>query len=137
MQATLGTTTHATPMAKSIWIGRTLSGLAIAFLALDGGLKALQLAPAVESSAQLGYAANLTLGLGVLELACLLAYALPRTAPLGALVLTGFLGGAVATHVRAGSPAFSVIFPLLIGALVWGGLSLRDARIRALLSSQA
>jgi len=137
MQATLGTTTHATPMTKAIWIGRTLSGLAIAFLALDGGLKALQLAPAVESSAQLGYAANLTLVLGLLELACLLAYALPRTAPLGALLLTGYLGGAVATHVRAGSPAFSVIFPLLIGALVWGGLSLRDARIRALLSSQA
>ena len=136
MAATLNTATYTAPVTKGIWVGRTLSGLAIAFLALDGGLKALQLAPAVDSTVQLGYAANLTLGLGVLELACLLAYALPRTAPLGALLLTGYLGGAVATHVRAGSPIFSVVFPLLIGALVWGGLALRDARLRALLVSE-
>ena len=137
MQATLGTTTYGTPMTKAIWVGHTLSALAILFLAFDGGIKALQLAPAVDSSVQLGYPAHLTLGLGLLELACLLAYALPRTAPLGALLLTGYLGGAVATHVRAGSPAFSVIFPLLIGALLWGGLYLRDVRLRALLSPQA
>ena len=136
MAVSLGTTTYTAPITKGIWVGRTLSGLAIAFLALDGGMKALQLAPAVDSTAQLGYAANLTLSLGVLELACLLAYALPRTAPLGALLLTGFLGGAIATHVRAGSPVFSIIFLLIIGALVWGGLALRDARLRALLTSE-
>ena len=135
MQATLDTTVYSTPATKAIWVGRTLSALAVAFLALDGGLKALQLAPAVESTTQLGYAANLTLGLGVLELACLLAYTLPRTATLGALLLTGFLGGAVATHVRAGSPTASVIFPVLLGALVWGGLLLRDARLRALVAT--
>ena len=83
--------------------------------------------------AQLGYPVGLTLGIGVLELACLAAYALRRTAPLGALLLTGYLGGAVATHVRAGSPLFSVVFPLIIGALLWGGLYLRDRRLRALL----
>ena len=96
----------------------------------------LQLAPATESFAQLGYPVGLTLGIGVLELACLAAYALPRTAPLGALLLTGYLGGAVATHVRAGSPLFSVVFPLIIGALLWGGLYLRDHRLRALLPSR-
>jgi hypothetical protein len=132
MQATIDPTAYPFPATRAVRIGRTLSALAIAFLALDGGMKALRLAPAVDSSVQLGYAADLILGLGVLELACLALYALPRTAPLGALLLTGYLGGAVATHVRAGSPVFSAIFPAIIGALVWGGLYLRDARLRAL-----
>jgi hypothetical protein len=88
----------------------------------------------VDASAKLGYGAGLTLGIGILELACLAVYLFPRTAPLGALLLTGYLGGAVATHLRAGSPLFSVVFPLLLGALLWGGLALRERRVRALLS---
>lgn len=88
----------------------------------------------MDASAQLGYGAGLTLGIGILELACLAVYLLPRTAPLGALLLTGYLGGAVATQVRVGSPLFSVVFPLLLGALLWGGLTLRERRVRALLS---
>jgi hypothetical protein len=134
MATTLNAATYAAPTTVSRWAGRTFSGLVVAFLALDGGLKALQLATAVDSTTQLGYAASLTVGLGLLELACLALYALPRTAPLGALLLTGYLGGAIATHVRAGSPAFSVIFPAIIGALVWGGLALRDPGLRALLA---
>lgn len=122
--------------APALWAGRVLSALAALFLVFDGGIKVLQLAPAVEGSAQLGYAADVTLALGVLQLACLAAYLLPRTAPLGAVLLTGYLGGAVATHVRAGSPVFSVVFPVLIGALLWGGLSLRDTRARALLGAR-
>lgn len=129
------TTTHvaSVPTAR-IWIGRSLSALAILFLLFDGVIKVLQLAPAVEASAQLGYSAGLTLGLGILELACMVAYLIPRTAPLGAILLTGYLGGAVSTHVRLGSPLFSIVFPLLLGALLWGGLALRDRRLRALLS---
>jgi hypothetical protein len=129
--------THSVPAAKTlVWIGRTLSALAIVFLAFDGGIKALSLAPAVEATTQLGYAAGVVVGIGVLELACLAIYVFPRTALLGAILLTGYLGGAIATQVRAGSPLFSVVFPVLIGALLWGGLLLRDARLRALLLPQ-
>lgn len=71
--------------------------------------------------------------IGLIQLACLAVYVIPRSAILGAILLTGYLGGAVATHLRAGSPLFSLVFPLIIGALVWGGLLLRDARLRALL----
>jgi hypothetical protein len=113
-----------------------MSGFAILFLLLDGVVKVLQLPAATESSTQLGYRAGLTLSLGILELACLTAYTIPRTAPFGALLLTGYLGGAVATHVRAESPLFSVIFPVLIGASIWGGLAFREPRVRALLSLQ-
>ncbi len=130
--------THAaTPIAPVStirrWAGWAISALAGLFLVFDGAIKALQQAPAVEATAQLGYPERLTLGLGLLELACLAAYALPRTAPLGALLLTGYLGGAVATHVRAGSEPFSVVFPIVLGGLLWGGLALRDRRLRALL----
>ena len=127
MQAAMHPTTH-------VWAGRVASALAVLFLTFDGAIKVLQLAPAVEASAQLGYSAPATLGLGLLTLACLGLYLLPRTAPLGATLLTGYLGGAVATHVRLGSPPFSLVFPLLLGALLWGGLALRDARLRAILS---
>jgi hypothetical protein len=125
--------TAPVPVAR-IWVGRSISALAAAFLLLDGVIKVLQLASAVDASAKLGYGAGLTLGIGILELACLAVYLFPRTAPLGALLLTGYLGGAVATHLRAGSPLFSVVFPLLLGALLWGGLALRERRVRALLS---
>ena len=118
--------------APALWAGRVLSALAALFLAFDGAIKVLQLAPAVEGSAQLGYAADVTLGLGCLQLVCLAVYLLPRTAPLGASLLTGYLGGAIATHVRFGSPLFSLVFPVIIGALLWIGLYLRDARVRAL-----
>lgn len=135
MQTAMNTTSYAAPVsATCVWLGRSISALAILFLLFDGVIKVLQLAPAVEGSAHLGYSASLTLGVGVLELACLSVYLLPRTASLGALLLTGYLGGAVATHVRLGSPLFSVIFPLLLGALLWGGLALRERRVRALLS---
>ena len=134
MQATVGTTIGAAPFSLRVaWTGRALSALAVLFLALDGAIKVLQLVPAVEASAQLGYAAGVVLGLGLVELLCLAVYLLPRSAPLGAVLLTGYLGGAVATHVQLGSPIFSVTFPIILSALLWGGLALRDARLRALL----
>ncbi len=134
MQAVTPVVTYTAPVsATRRWAGRSISALAVLFLFVDGAVKALQLAPAVEATAQLGYPERLTLGLGLLELACLAVYVLPRTAPLGALLLTGYLGGAVATHVRAGSEPFSVVFPIVLGGLLWGGLALRDRRLRALL----
>lgn len=126
--------THTVPVTTMRhWPGRIISALAVLFLLVDGAIKVLQLAPAVESTAQLGYPEGLTLGIGLLQLACLAVYVTPRTAMLGAIVLTGFLGGAVATHVRAGSELFSVVFPIVLGVLCWGGLYLRDTRLRALL----
>lgn len=138
MQAVTHAATHTAPISTARpRAGRVIGALAVLFLLVDGAVKVLQLAPAVEASARLGYPAGLTLGIGLLELACLAVYALPRTAPLGALLLTGYLGGAVATHLRVGSPPFPVLFPVVVGALLWGGLALRDGRLRALLSSQS
>ena len=133
MQATVRTAPVATP---ALWTGRAISGLMALFLAFDGAIKVLQLAPAVEGGAQLGYPATATLGLGFLLLACLALYLVPRAAPLGATLLTGYLGGAIATHVRAESPASSVVFPVILGALLWLGLYLRDSRVRALLGGR-
>ena len=129
----VSTINTASRSKTTLWSGHIISGFAILFLIFDAVIKVLQLAPAVESTVQLGYVAAFVLPLGLLELACIAAYTFPRTAVLGAILLTGYLGGALATHVRAGSPAFSMIFPIIIGALVWGGLFLRDARLRALL----
>ena len=126
--------TQPMPAARvALWGGRAVSGLAILFLLFDAVIKVLNLAPAVEATTQLGYAAGLVAAIGLIQLACLALYAIPRTAALGAVLLTGYLGGAVATHLRAGSPPFSLVFPLIIGARVWGGLLLRDARLRAAL----
>jgi hypothetical protein len=115
-----------------IWAGGIISALAVLFLIFDSIIKVLKLAPAVEATTQLGYPESLVITIGVLELACLSAYVFPRTAVLGAILLTGYLGGAIATNLRAGTPAFNVIFPMIIGALIWGGLFLREARLRAL-----
>lgn len=116
------------------WAGWITGAIAVLFLLFDGGIKVLRLAPAVESTTKLGFAAHLTLVIGLLELACLVVYLLPRTTLLGAVLLTGYLGGAVATQMRANAPVFSIVFPLLIGALLWGALILCDTRLRALLS---
>jgi DoxX-like family len=127
------------PAARSrtghVRAGWAMSGLATLFLALDGAMKAAQLPIVAETSAQLGWptdAATIYL-LAALLLGSTLLYAVPRTAVLGAILLTGYLGGAVATHVRIGSPVFShSLFGVYIGILVWGGLWLRDPRVRAL-----
>jgi hypothetical protein len=100
-------------------------------LFFDGIIKVLRLAPAVEGTVRLGYSVSEVLPLGVVLLACLAVYVLPRTSILGAILLTGYLGGATATQVRLGDPWF--LFPVAVGVLVWGGLFLRDDRLRALL----
>jgi hypothetical protein len=135
-----GVTPHAAargeqPSRKAIWAGRVLSGLAVLFLLFDASIKLLQLPVAVEGTSQLGYPESVILGLGLVQLACLIAYLIPRTSVLGAILWTGYLGGAVATHVRVENPLFShILFPLYVAALLWGGLWLRDRRVRSLLS---
>ncbi len=136
MQATMQETvsTVTIPAARR-WTGRVLSGFAGLFLIFDGMIKVLRMAPAVDGTVQLGYPVEVTPILGIILLACLAIYALPRTAVLGAILLTGYLGGVIATHLRVGSPAFSFIFVFILAALVWGGLALRDRRIVALLGA--
>src|ERR1043165_9983893 len=116
-------------------IGWVLSGLVIAFLLMDATMKLLALPIVLETQEPLGFSgAGVARGLGVMLLACTLLYAAPQTAVLGAILLTGYLGGAVVTHVRVGDPLFShILFPVYVAALLWGGLALRDARLRTAL----
>ena len=121
-------------MHKRLWAGRIMSGVAVLFLLFDSVGKVLKLAPVVEGTTQLGYPVSVLLGIGTVELLCLVVYMIPRTSILGAILLTGYLGGAVATHVRIGSPLFShVLFPIYVAVLIWGGLYLRDEWLRALI----
>src|SRR5690348_15628958 len=116
-----------------LWTGRVLSGLVILFLLFDGGIKLVPLDIVLTTSQELGIPTHLARTLGVLTLACTLLYAWPRTAVLGAVLLTGYLGGAIYVHVRAASPLFShTLFGVYLGLIAWGGLWLRDARLRAL-----
>jgi hypothetical protein len=120
--------------AKMNWTGVALSTLAILFLLFDSVIKVLKLSIAVESTVQLGYPERVIVGIGLVELVCILLYAVPRTAVLGAILLTGHLGGAIATQVRVGNPLFShVLFPIYVAALIWGGLYLREERLRMLI----
>jgi len=114
--------------------GYVLTGLVAAFLTFDTVMKLLQLAPAVQGTTELGYPAGTVVVIGAIELVCLVLYLIPRTSVLGALVLTGYLGGAIATHVRVGSPLPThTLFPIYVALLVWGGLYLRESRLRGLL----
>jgi DoxX-like family len=118
---------------KTLIIGTVLTVLAALFLAFDAIMKLVNIAPVREGMAQVGFPSDLSRVLGAVLLACVALYINVRTAVLGAVLLTGWLGGAVATHVRVGDPLFShVLAPVYVGALVWGGLYLRDARVRAL-----
>jgi hypothetical protein len=117
-------------------IGWVLSGLVIAFMLMDGGMKLPPLPITVQATAELGYPASpgLVRAIGILGLICTALYAFPRTAVLGAVLLTAYMGGAVATHVRIGSPLLShVLFGVYLAVMLWAGLWLRDARVRALL----
>lgn len=119
---------------KALWSGRILSGLVVVFLLLDGAIKLIPLDIVVQTSQELGIPVHLARTLGVLTLAGTILYAIPRTSVLGAILLTGYLGGAIYTHVRAGSPLLThTLFGVYLGLLIWGGLWLRDGRVRALI----
>ena len=117
------------------WIGWALSGFVILFMLMDATMKLLALPVVLEAGGPLGFSGAATArGLGTLLLVCTLFYLFPRTAVLGAILLTGYLGGAVATHVRVGSPLFShVLFGVYLGVMMWGGLYLREPRLRAMI----
>lgn len=120
---------------KSIWAGRVLSGLVVAFLLFDGVIKLVPLQVVLDSVKQLGWPNDVDTArlLGLLTLGSTMVYAIPRTSVLGAILLTGYLGGAIATHVRIGSPLFThILFGAYLGIMLWGGLWLRDPRLRAL-----
>jgi DoxX-like family len=121
-----------------LWTGRVMSAIVVLFLLMDAGMKLADVAPVKEAAQQLGWPLTLDRVLGVIDLACLVLYAVPRTAVLGAILMTGLLGGAIAAHLRLLDPLFThTLFGVYLGLLAWGGLWLRDARLRALIPLRA
>ncbi len=126
--------TQMAPVSKGrLWTSRIMSALPALFLLMDGVMKLAKPEFVVKATVQLGYPERVIFGLGIVVLVCVILYLIPRTAVLGAILLTGYLGGAVATHVRVGDPLFShALFPVYVAILLWGGLYLREERLRAL-----
>jgi DoxX-like family len=121
---------------SSLWAGRVISALVVLFLLFDAIIKLMRVPAALEGTARLGFSESVVLPLGMVLLACVALYAIPRTSILGAILLTGYLGGAVASNVRVGNPLFGyILFPVYVGVLLWLGLYLRDVRLRILISS--
>jgi hypothetical protein len=126
-------TQTASTSKKRLWTGRIISGLVALFLLVDSVMKVMKAPVAVQGTIQLGYPESTVFGIGAVLLVSTLLYVIPRTAILGAILLTGYLGGAIATNVRVGNPLFSyVLFPVYVVVLIWGGLFLRDGQLRAL-----
>ena len=118
---------------KRLVAGYVLTVLVALFLTFDTVIKVLKLAPAVQGTTKLGYPASAVLWIGLIELVCVGLYLFPRTSVLGALLLTGYLGGAIASQVRVGAPLLShELFPIYVALLLWGGLYLRETRLREL-----
>lgn len=116
-----------------VWVGRILTTIAVLFLAMDATMHLLRPAVAVEGTVKLGFSAAVLVPLGIIQVISLILYLYPRTSALGALIWTGYLGGAVATHVRIGDPLFThILAPVYVAAALWAGLALRDRRIFAL-----
>jgi hypothetical protein len=117
-----------------LWTGRILSGLAVAFLLFDATIHMMNIPAVVAGFTALGFPVSIALPLGIIELVCIILYVIPRTSVLGAIFLTGYLGGAMASQVRIDAPMFStILFPIYVALFVWGGLYFRDPRVRALI----
>jgi DoxX-like protein len=131
---------HATRVDEDpkwlIWAGRVLSLLAALFMLLDGVMKIVKPPQVLEANVRLAFPVSALSSIGIVLIACTLIYLIPRTSIVGAILLTGYLGGAVASNVRAGSGWFETIFPLLFAALVWCGVGMRDPRLRDLLTGR-
>jgi DoxX-like family len=122
------------PGSRRIWMGRVFSGLTTAFLLVDAIMKVVSARVSVEGTVQVGYPENVVVPIGIVLLICTVLYVIPRTSFLGAILLTGYLGGAVATQVRISAPLFgNILFPVYVGVLAWAGLYLRDPRLRKIL----
>lgn len=125
---------EAIPVSKAaLWTGRVISGLVILFLLFDAITKLLKVEAVMKVAVQMGFSVREIVGIGALLLVCTVLYAIPRTSVLGAVLLTGYLGGATAIQVHTGSPAFETSFPVIFGVLVWTGLYLREPRLHALM----
>ena len=129
--------TETLPASKPVrWTGRILSGLVIVFLMIDGAIKLVPWPIVTETMDRMGYGSSETLArsLGLIAIVCTVLYSIPPTSILGAILLTGYLGGAMASHVRIGNPLFThTLFGLYLGLMVWGGLWLRDRNLQALI----
>jgi hypothetical protein len=135
MQMNTTPPTHGTTDSKArVWTGRILTGISVLFLLFDSVTKLMLVKPVVDAMPALGYPVSLARPIGVILLACLTVYLIPSTRVLGAVLITGFLGGAVATNVRIGAPIFTHdLLPIYVAVILWAGLYLRDARVRALI----
>lgn len=118
---------------RTLWVARIIGGLATLFVLMDGVMKLFNPPPVTEATVVLGWPEHLILWLGILEVVCIALYLIPQTSVLGAILMTGYLSGAVATHVRIASPLFSVVFPILLGVMLWAALYITDARVRSLI----
>jgi hypothetical protein len=128
------TVTQTAPLSKmGLWTGRIISGVAVAFLLFDGVTKLMKVTQVLEATAQLGYPERSIPVMGILLLVCTAVFVIPRTAVLGAILLTGYLGGATAAQVRVSHPLFETTFPIIFGVLIWAGTVLREDRLRALI----
>jgi hypothetical protein len=127
------TSTASAATTSRLWAGRILSALPTLFLLVDGGMKLFKPPVVVQSTLQLGYPESGIVGIGVVLLIATILYVIPPTAVLGAILLTGYLGGAVATQVRVSGPVFNIVFPVILGCMLWGGLWLRDNNLRRLI----
>ena len=129
--------TASRPSRRAVITGRILTGIVALLLTLDAGIKLVRAKAAVEGSAQLGFTPDQVFVIGVIAAVCLVLYLIPRTAPLGAVLWTGYFGGAIVTHFRVGNPLLThVLSPIYVSALIWGGLYLRDPRVRAVLGKR-
>jgi len=122
------------PSKGALWTGRVLTSIAVLFLVFDAVIHLMMIAPVVDSFNQLGLSIDISVSIGILELMCVVLYCIPRASVLGAILLTGYLGGAMAIQLRIHAPLFStMLFPAYVGILIWAGLYLRDAALRSLL----
>jgi hypothetical protein len=134
----MSSTRNSKPVTRAVWAGRIISAVPVLFLLFDSSIKLMNIAPVTESFIRLGYRSSIAVAIGLLELACLIVYIVPRTSILGAIILTGYLGGAVATHVRVGDPLFShSLFPVYVGLFLWIGLLLRNENLKTVFQSGA
>ena len=126
--------TQAGPVSKGrLWTGRIISALVVLFLLFDSITKVMRVRAVMEASAQLGYPANTIFTIGIILLVCTVFYIIPQTAVLGAILPTGYLGGAVAANLRIGTSMFNTLFPIVFAALAWTGIFLRESRLGALI----
>jgi DoxX-like family len=124
---------QAVPAKGRVWTGRVITALVVLFLVFDGVTKVMRVKAVLDASAQLGYPVSAIVGIGITLLVCTAFYVIPQTSVLGAILLTAYLGGAVAIQVRVGNPMFDTLFPIIFGGLAWVGIFLREGRLGALI----